>query len=123
MLIIALVLSLHASSPVQSRADVPALERQLLLELFAATGGDRWPHRDGWGTSGQVCAWRGVWCDFLDGNINRPVVVGLRLAENNLRGVLQASLGSLQHLQTLDVSRNHLKGVAPEALLRRWAWF
>ena len=92
MLFIALVLSLHASSPVQSRADVPALERQLLLELF-------------------------------DGNVNRPVVVGLRLAENNLRGVLPASLGSLQHLQTLDVSRNHLKGVAPEALLRRWAWF
>lgn len=120
MLLIALILWLQTNGPAQARGDVAAPERQLLMEFFAATGGNRWTDHDGWGTARPACEWHGVWCDFLEGDINRPVVAGIHLAINNLRGAIPASVSGLRHLQSLDVSGNHLTGVAPEDLLRRW---
>jgi hypothetical protein len=99
---------------------VPSQEHRVLMELFAATGGDSWSNRDGWGTEKSPCDWYGVWCDFLDGDASRPVVAGLSLSLNNLAGTLPASLGELQHLHSLTVSGNRLSGKVPEAILERW---
>ena len=121
LLLICFVFSLYTKNgAMQLRVDVPARERQVLIELFAATGGDRWTDHDGWGTARPTCDWYGVWCTFLGGETNRPVVAGIHLAANNLRGVLPASVSILWHLQSLDVAGNHLTGVMPETLLRRW---
>jgi len=100
--------------------NVPPQERRVLMELFAATGGDKWSNRDGWGTGKSECDWHGVWCDFPDGAASRPVVAGLSLALNNLEGTLPASLVELQHLRSLYVFGNRLSGVVPEAILERW---
>jgi hypothetical protein len=102
------------------QGDVPPQERQALLELFAATGGERWSNRDGWGTEQSLCGWYGVRCDFPGGDANRPVVAGLSLSSNNLVGTLPASLAELRHLRSLSVSGNHLSGMVPEAILERW---
>jgi hypothetical protein len=121
LLLLFLVLSLYAKNGAgQSRADIPVTERRVLMEFFDATGGDRWTHHDGWGTTRPACDWYGVQCTFLGGKANRPVVASIDLADNNLRGVLPASLSSMPHLQSLDVAGNHLTGVMPETLLRRW---
>jgi hypothetical protein len=56
----------------QLSGHVSEVERQALMELFAATGGERWTKRDGWGTSAPVCKWHGVFCDFVAGNPSRP---------------------------------------------------
>jgi hypothetical protein len=64
---------------------VSAVERQTLIEFFAATGGTRWTNHEGWGSPTPVCSWYGVFCDFIDGDTNRPFVAGLNLALNNLR--------------------------------------
>jgi len=99
---------------------VSAVERQVLIEFFAATGGQRWTNRDGWDTSTPVCDWYGVFCDFVDGDPNRPFVFGLSLALNNLEGEVPASLGNLTRLRSLDVTSNRLSGTVPEQLLKRW---
>jgi hypothetical protein len=95
-------------------------ERQVLLELFAATGGERWTKRDGWGSPAPVCDWYGVWCDFIDGDPSRPSVSGLSLPFNNLEGEIPPSIADLPHLRSMDVAHNRLSGAVPEPLLQRW---
>lgn len=107
----------HAQQP---SGNVSAVERQTLIEFFAATGGQRWTKQDGWGTSTPVCNWYGVFCDFHEGDANRPFVAGLSLALNNLAGEIPASLGHLKSLRSLDVTGNRLSGTVPELLLQRW---
>src|SRR5262249_11678475 len=101
-------------------ADVPEREREILMELFEKTNGPQWMNREGWGTSRPVCDWHGVQCDFVDGSLQNPIVTGLSLDMNNLRGKLPAALANLEHLHFLDVTGNHLTGAAPEPLLHRW---
>ena len=118
MLIVLVLFAVSLSQAVQG--DVAPQERRALMELFAATGGDRWSNRDGWGAGKSACDWHGVRCDFPDGDANRPVVAGLSLSSNNLEGALPASLVELRHLRSLSVSGNRLSGTVPEALLERW---
>ena len=66
----------------QPSGDVSAIERQTLIEFFAATGGERWKNHDGWGTTTPVCNWYGVFCDFVDGVASRPFVAGLSFARS-----------------------------------------
>ena len=121
MLIATLIITVALTAATQVPAgDVSALERQALMQLFEATGGSQWTKRDGWGSSRPACDWYGVFCDFLDGNPGRPVVAGLSLGSNGLRGVLPAGLAALEHLTSIDVSRNQLTGAIPERLLNRW---
>jgi hypothetical protein len=101
-------------------SEVPAGERAVLMQLFAATGGEHWKARDGWGTSTPVCDWTGVSCDFVDGNAERPFVASVRLAQNDLEGTLPATLADLAHLQSLELRGNRLTGPIPEPLLVRW---
>jgi hypothetical protein len=104
----------------QSASDVPPGERRVLMELYASTRGDAWTDRSGWGSTESVCQWRGVWCDFLDGDATQPVVAGLSLDLNNLDGELPSTLAELKHLQRLSVIGNKLRGKLPEVLLQRW---
>lgn len=101
-------------------SEVSAAERAVLVELFSATGGERWTSHDGWNSSTPVCDWLGVRCDFVDGDARRPFVAGLSLPLNNLQGALPASLATLSRLQSLNVAGNSLTGALPEALLERW---
>src|SRR5688572_2850929 len=124
MLLTLLLLLAHLNSghhePLQVPIGVPQEERQVLMNLFSATDGVQWTNRNGWRSPQPVCDWHGVWCDFVDGNAERPVVAGLSLSNNNLRGTLPSSLSELKYLQRLDVSRNRLSGEVPEAVLDRW---
>lgn len=101
-------------------AEVPPREREVLMELFAATGGEHWKERAGWGTAQPVCSWAHVNCNYVDADIKRPVVMGLWLGFNDMRGALPASLDELAHLTDLDVSGNELTGPVPAGVLRRW---
>jgi hypothetical protein len=118
--LLALLVLFAAITNQSTPAHVPAEERRILIELFTATGGERWMRSDGWGSTGSECDWYGVWCDFIENDSNRPVVMGLSLAVNNLEGVLPPSLAALRHLRTLSVSANRLSGMVPETILERW---
>ena len=98
----------------------PEAERAVLVEFFNATNGPAWTNKNGWLGPGSVCHWHGVFCDYLDGDQDKPVVAGLSLTENNLSGTVPASLARLPHLKSLSIELNRLRGDFPPELLRRW---
>ncbi|KAJ1287415.1 hypothetical protein BS78_02G008300 [Paspalum vaginatum] len=68
----------------------------------------------GWGpgSSAACCSWTGVACAL-------GRVVRLDLSNRSLHGVISSSaVASLADLETLNLSRNSLRGAAPEALAR-----
>ncbi|MDO7852968.1 DUF6443 domain-containing protein [Hymenobacter convexus] len=84
-------------------------ELRVLRELYAATGGPNWTHRDQWltGTTlANVATWYGVQTDGGD-------VVGLTLEENGLNGALPPALGRLAGLRNLNLYHNALHGAVP----------
>lgn len=101
-------------------ADVPLREREVLMELFAATGGEQWKNHGGWGSTLPVCNWAGVFCDDIDYNQDRPTVTWLLLEFNNLRGTVPASVGTLPNLKKLNLVGNALTGSVAEEILQRW---
>ena len=109
MLIASLILAATLAGESQSD-DVPPREREILMELFAATDGAHWTDNAGWGTDRPVCDWKGVFCGGIDFDPSRPIVVWLSLNMNNLRGTLPPSLAGLKHLQRFGVSANQLTG-------------
>jgi Leucine-rich repeat (LRR) protein len=81
-------------------------ERSVLTELYAATGGEKWLRNKGWlDSSISVCEWEGIVCwnagDSRDGRIR-----WIELPNNNLQGEIPESIFSVEHMTTLDVSRN-----------------
>jgi len=52
------------------QGDVPAVERNALLDLYEGTGGSvgKWKRSDGWNTQNSTCSWYGITC--------QPVAVG-----------------------------------------------
>lgn len=119
MLLASVVLAALLADHTQD-ADVPPREREVLMELFAAAGGEHWQNRGGWGTTLPVCSWAGVQCSYVDGYITQPVVASLWLGFNGLRGTLPGALDELAHLDDLDLSGNELTGAIPPGILRRW---
>ncbi len=86
------------------------LERPALLAFFAATNGESWTNKTGWGGEpGTECTWYGVSC--ANGHVQ-----GLSLVGNGLSGPLPAELGDLIHLQQLSLGNNQLSGAIPAEL-------
>jgi hypothetical protein len=82
-------------------------DRQALMDLYAATGGDSWQNNSGWGSGNPDDSWYGVEVD------NEGRVVRLDLQDNGLEGQLPASIGNLTKLQYLNIKQNYLSGTLP----------
>jgi hypothetical protein len=89
--------------------DLEGVQRGALLDLFHATHGSHWTTRTNWGSSLPLADWAGV-------TVKDGCVVKLKLASNNLRGSLPASLYHLDHLTVLDLRLNQLCGPVPPEL-------
>ena len=85
----------------------PADVTQSLTDLYNATGGTNWTHKDNWLSGCTPCGWYGVTCD---GN---GQVTKLNLIGNNLSGTLPTSLSVLTSLQSLELGANALTGGIP----------
>ena len=72
--------------------------------------GDDWKNNSGWGEDCDYCQWFGIQCD------NERNVTQLFLPDNNLSGVLPASLGSLSELRILLLDQNEISGRLPNEL-------
>ncbi|CAN0075528.1 unnamed protein product, partial [Ascophyllum nodosum] len=55
-------------------------DREALMSLYRATGGEQWRNRTGWGTSAPLDEWYGVSVD------ERGRVTELELCQNSLLG-------------------------------------
>ena len=85
-----------------------ATDREALIALYNSTGRSGWTDSTNWDTAQDLDDWFGV-------TLRNGRVVGLDLADNNLRGTLPAKLATLTELASLDLSGNQLSGaISPE---------
>ena len=76
-------------------------ERQALIDLYNALGGDCWYHKDNWCSDKSVSEWKGV--TVLDGRVTE-----LNLNDNNCIGSIPSSIKKLEKLNTLWLRRNKI---------------
>ncbi|CAB1096749.1 unnamed protein product [Ectocarpus sp. CCAP 1310/34] len=85
-------------------------DRDALVALFHATGGDNWTRKSNWCTAARLGTWEGV-------QVNQQGrVVELDLSDNNLRGAIPGELGKLGALRNLSLAWNKLSGPIPPDL-------
>ena len=97
----------------------PPPDRDELIALYNATGGDQWVNRDGWKTPplhtdgfampGTEGGWFGV-------TVSGGRVTALALHANRLSGSLPAAIGGLDQLQGLDMGANCVTGWVPSSM-------
>ena len=90
--------------------ELGADEKEALVALYNATGGDNWTNNTGWlGAEGTECSWFGVICDDSG-------VVEINLLDNGLAGTIPTELSQLSALESLKLGRNQLTGNIPVEL-------
>lgn len=89
--------------------DVPASQRQALIDLYNATNGPNWNRNNNWNTSDPVRTWQGV--VVVDNQ-----VTSLNLRANRLTGTIPSFLNQLSSLETLNLSLNFLSGSIPKEI-------
>ncbi len=87
-----------------------ATDRAALIALYNSTGGSGWTNNENWDSAQELGMWFGV---AVNGSGR---VVGLDLADNNLRGTVRAQLATLTELTSLDLSGNQVSGAIPSEL-------
>jgi len=92
-------------------AALPSAERAALIDLYSATNGPNWTKKTNWLVTADECAWYGITCDAAHTTVQQIV-----LENNNLKGLVPASLGGLANLQLLAMSQNLLSGSIPSQL-------
>ena len=109
-------------------------DREALVALYNATGGENWSISANWLSDAPLDEWEGVrtnddgrvteldlFSNGLSGEI--PAELGslsnlrvLRLRDNELSGEIPAELGSLSNLLALNLNGNDLSGCVPSSL-------
>lgn len=84
-------------------------EREALIALYEATGGDNWIDHTNWCSDKPLDEWYGV--GYWDGHVK-----SLNLWDNNLTGEIPEALGDLSAMETLYLSGNKLEGDIPETI-------
>ena len=98
------------ATPTPTCGEQLASQRNALVALYEATGGDNWTTRTNWLSAQPVGAWFGVttW--------GGCAVTHLRLSNNNLIGSIPSALGKLNKLVEMNLSWNKLTGAIPSEL-------
>ena len=97
---------------IENRRGQVCPDREVLSELYGATGGEGWTNAEGWLEDGPLENWYGVDVD------SAGLVSTLDLQGNGLSGSLPARLGDLASLTTLRIGDNALSGPLPTSLSR-----
>ncbi|CAI8609313.1 unnamed protein product [Vicia faba] len=75
-----------------------------------------------WNYTDQTpCSWNGVSCSIVKENTKNDTlyrVTGLSLPNSQLLGLIPSDLGSIEHLQILDLSNNSLNGSLPSSFFQ-----
>ena len=82
-------------------------DRDALVALYNAAGGENWPHNANWLSDRPISQWQGVTTDY-SGRIT-----WLALSYNRLVGEIPPELGNLANLKKLTLHHNQLRGGIP----------
>ena len=95
------------------KSEIPASEKQVLLDIYSTTNGIYWSNNKYWNTTENPCTWYGIKCDTESTH-----VIQLLLQANNLTGYLPDSIGNLTDVQvlSLDIPPNALTGTLPASI-------
>ncbi len=93
-----------------SQGEGSRVDRDALVALYNATGGQNWNNYDNWSSEAPLGEWYGVTTD------DNGRVVRLDLRSNWLEGEIPTELGILTSLEYLDLGFNGLKGEIPPEL-------
>ncbi len=85
-------------------------DREALVALYNATGGESWWRSDNWLSDAPIDEWRGVTTD------ENGRVVELHLRGKNLSGEIPPELGNLANLEGMYLHGNSLEGPIPPEL-------
>lgn len=88
----------------------PAADRNALVALYEATGGDNWTNNTNWLGDKPLGEWHGVYVDHMGR------VIALSLFDNGLSGPIPPEIGSLTELEHLQLGYNGLSGTLPAEL-------
>ncbi|CAM9581614.1 unnamed protein product [Scytosiphon promiscuus] len=100
----------------------PGTDREVLVHLYRATGGESWTEQAGWA---EKAADVGTWWGVTTNTAGRVEQLELKVCDlegaflflpNNLSGTIPKELGKLAALQLLDLSFNKLSGAIPKEL-------
>ena len=91
-----------------SQTDNP-LERDALIAIYKASGGEGWRNNEGWLGNAAHCDWYGVTC--VNGRVTE-----LDLSQNELTGGVSSALSDLYRLKVLSLSGNRLSGGFPRSI-------
>ncbi len=83
-------------------------DRQRLIELYNAMGGENWKNNTNWCSDRPLSEWYGVYT-------YRGRVYKIDLMDNNLVGVLPPSLSELSELKILQLAKNNITGSIPQS--------
>ena len=89
-------------------ADDPRV-REILIEFYKSTGGEKWKENYGWNTKEPLVSWKGV--EYSHGKL-----IALNLEDNNLSGKIPESIGELKDLVYLNFRNNTLSGSIPKSI-------
>ena len=96
-------------------------QREALMEIYHALGGDNWTNKTNWGSDKPLNEWYGIWTSsyYDEDNKNVECVTHLSLNANNLVGELPAeAFSKLKSLEYLEIEGNAITGKLPECLNR-----
>ena len=103
--------------------DILDAERQALIDLYNATGGDNWKNNENWCSDKPVSEWYGVTCGNMVSNYGQ--VTSIYLDYNNLVGTIPESICNLTALNRLCLRGNKLTSI-PESIggmsTLKWLW-
>ena len=85
-------------------------DREALVALYNATGGENWRNNDNWLSDAPLGEWKGVTTD------DNGRVIKLALDKSDLSGEIPAELGNLANLEYLFLNVNDLRGEIPAEL-------
>lgn len=85
-------------------------DRENLMKIYDALGGDNWTNKTNWGTDKPLYEWNGISTNY-EGRVN-----GILLPANNLKGQIPPEIGNLTNLESLELSGAEITGSIPSEI-------